>query len=1535
MLLPQTSKKKRKKTMAEAHPFLNYGDLIVLWCEGSAELQVEGDAGFLCRRGSLDGGIAINQAQFTQAPRSGIRECVFRLCRPFGYAAKQEYEDYLMRLEATDTSSFTADEIAKFDEKQALLLEKMAKEQAVNVAESKKYFGEPVKFGDTIQLQHWISGDFIDVAGGTIADLEPSAIKLVLTEAGSQCSHLTISPMHKIRRVGHPVALDDDVIFRVQGTEHEHYLHATFSVSPTHSSTAASTNGKAGASNTSVTGSMLVPAGEGNCYFEPSAFRIRRFDTSWETSDSVSVGTVIQLIHPDSDTCLRVFPTSRVPRGGGTSGKTKHKRSSEEGKVRGVVKDPPTPKQKKHSKHGSSKSSSKKSSSKKSSSKKVPALERSEVVPNLASSLENGDTGDLSERDTHFDFVRSCELDTPSVPPVSSLWILESETAVVGGIVDWSLRFRLKNFETHNYLRYVCDSVPQLQGRKPVCPERLTTCDKPSVGTVFGFRPASSGQSVTVDVDFGVQLVPLEFLGDDPKLSKSEKARLRSLIGITVLPGDPDPSEVQFNTPSTSKKTKKRRKSKNQWSQNHGGSSLAGSAVTIAAPDDSLQLFVTTKTEMPDAFLVRPLSLQALRPYDTCLELLARLDKHAAVILDGLTTVVHTTDEQSHNARSATSQNSQIRHALDGFGRALVWLHVFQYGDGGQSLKDNHINVENTESVLTIADDPRFTWPCNALSARRQLILCDMGHEVIMKRQEQLVALMQAIRRHHSRDPTIMRRAADFAEQLRRLCNLNYSLVTVMCQGGNTHCRNILQQHVSTMATHALDEVGAYDAMKEILRDNVHMLIKNPDLESQIRFMAGNLRDFGFVPDCLEFLEVLCICNDVAITENQTSIVHHVVERGAPYLVRFHLNTEQQDHRAPKLDGSPDYPCYPGQSIGPDLLERKHPILIGWITNENAATRDEPGFISMRDLFPKNKIMHKKLKGMGQRKSSALLTGATTATHSKTQEVATPTEWVTLTYFVKQVVEAAHLANDQSGNDFEEESSKAHANHREHSSNSSVDGAKSRLPHHEQILTMYSFAVTQLRLLSKCCEERNYLGIKMLQDEFTVELLLTGLHDSRIPCELRECFAQLLNTIHVDVAPFRSVNVPSRTYIVYDQRENRGDVVHGNTSVGAPSHGGATDALAVPEPYKFSVVQLVLLSIFSDLDEADNDTLFTFVPQVKGTGREQNQQRLNSFIESILMLVKQLIHFGFFSSAQTPGLLEIVLEQLEKFSLTEPRLNTKKLSSRSRSFQQLDVEPTKNRRVGQDKHNSKIHPMTVIEVDVNDDQNTNGSIGEDVDDVSMANGNDSDGSTNRRLGPLLSSCIGFLAAVAMLIFAFYFRNHKNHINDEAFLDAPVYNSQLIALVILFADYTRVIMFWNQDNFFGWRAGIKLSLMGFLLLDIFHYIFFSMVPEGVIFYRFVRLVVYVMLIAFYALKGCDKTADAVNSEEKNFRAVEYSDNGPSGRQDDGKRMEKMHLLEVLEAVMRFRQQESVSEIVHGICNVHEQSATGVLVNNKIG
>ena len=162
--------------MAELHPFLNYGDLVVLWCEGTTEVQVEGDAGFLCRRGNLDGGIVINQAQFTEAPRSGIRECVFRLCRPFAYAAKQEYEDYVMRLEGTDTSSFTANELAKFDDKQAILLEKMAKEQAVNVAESKKYFGEPVKFGDTIQLQHWISGDFIDVAGGTIADLEPSAI---------------------------------------------------------------------------------------------------------------------------------------------------------------------------------------------------------------------------------------------------------------------------------------------------------------------------------------------------------------------------------------------------------------------------------------------------------------------------------------------------------------------------------------------------------------------------------------------------------------------------------------------------------------------------------------------------------------------------------------------------------------------------------------------------------------------------------------------------------------------------------------------------------------------------------------------------------------------------------------------------------------------------------------------------------------------------------------------------------------------------------------------------------------------------------------------------------------------------------------------------------------------------------------------------------------------------------------------------------------------------------------------------------------
>ena len=123
------------------NPFLHYGDLVVLWCEdpsadfnlpletpspndddepqpttsgadardsakqssdnssngSSVRSRSTEQCGYLCRQGALVSTLGITRARYDEPPRRGMRESVFRICRPYAYAAKQEYDDYLHR----------------------------------------------------------------------------------------------------------------------------------------------------------------------------------------------------------------------------------------------------------------------------------------------------------------------------------------------------------------------------------------------------------------------------------------------------------------------------------------------------------------------------------------------------------------------------------------------------------------------------------------------------------------------------------------------------------------------------------------------------------------------------------------------------------------------------------------------------------------------------------------------------------------------------------------------------------------------------------------------------------------------------------------------------------------------------------------------------------------------------------------------------------------------------------------------------------------------------------------------------------------------------------------------------------------------------------------------------------------------------------------------------------------------------------------------------------------------------------------------
>lgn len=1415
----------------EPEPFLRFGDLILLWCE---DVVAPNDTcGFLGRHGSLETSVVISKAGYSDPPPRGVRECIFRVCRPYAYSAQQEYDDYLLRLESVDSTTFTPDEQQKFLDKRENLRRKMLQERGRNAIEVVNHFGDRVVFGDTIQLQHWRSGDFLDVSPGTIAEMEPSAMKLTLSDCGSPRSHMTVTPLHKIRRVGHPVSVDDDVLLKIHGTGHEHYVHATFG----------GQNGQALSSGSNLRDHEPITA-EGNCFFEGTAFRIRRFDSAWGRSETMlNIGTMVQIFHPDSDQFVRSFekvdPVSEAS----------NRASASEGK-QSSIRHVPSP----------------------SPGKTKGTLTRNRAkLPPVSSSLSPKVGGSSSAPKASADgkFTVQCgSIATSAVPPVGALWMVEGANAVAGGLADFNSRFRLKNFETKEYLAYRTKATTVDFERKQVSVEVLTTVKQPGPGTLFGFRPATplGGDDLSiVNVTKAVHLVPVDFVGDKENTSKSERTKMLSNLCVCVV----NVSSTHFPRVTSGTVQPLQRPS------------LSGAA-------RSFQLHLTTQPHLRDAFVVQPLSLEQLRPYDMCLELLSRFQK------------------LSLGALKLTSSTAETgKRIVQDLGQCLIQLHVFQYSDGGASLAENDINVQDTTGVLTMVDDARFTWPTKALSSRRQLILCEMGHNAIMKRQELLMNSLHVLKKtaRHTTDEVEKQRAGEAAEQLRRLCNMVYSLTTLMCMGGNTHCRSIMQRHVSTMLVHVLDEVGAYDAMKEIVRDNASMLMNNPALTQQVEDLARNLRHYGFVPDLLEFLEVLCLCNGVAVMQNQAAIVETIVKRNHSCLVHFCLREDVDDDLAPKLEPSDEYPCFDGQSLGPSLLQRKHPILIGWVSNDHVRRRNEEGAVPLSELFPEDQIISRQPRGLTKGHSQVNFTK-----RSDDPKLELPTEWVSLTYFVDEVMKAAFEVAEE-------------AEFNAWSDYSTVNSSSKQNSSRDKLLTMYEFAVTQLRLLAKCCVERNYLGIQLLRGEFTVELLLTGLHDPRVSCELRECFASLLSALHIDVAPHRSVNVPSRTYVVYDAGSNDNlleDTKGWNETEDADMSAGHSnrDALGVPEPFKFSVVQQILLSIFQDLDESDNAALFKFIPSGFGSTKEQQSNSLNDFVASIMKLVKQLILFGFFSTEQLPGLLDHVLDQIQKFIPEDalPKSPGKLGAMRSNSFNTMILAlPSKD---------AKVHPASTV----GDSDNVETSA--------------EDASTKPSLKafkvPALAfafTCAGLVSSVILLIYGLFFNGMLPQTDQHVAQTETFYNAQMIFLMILIIDYCRVLLFRRKaDTFFGFRDIFKICLLLFVILDVLHYLFFSLNFVGVIFYRCLRVVVYGCLLAFYLLTACKNQAD-YDDDSLTFIAEENSDYAVGGLEDDGKRAEKLHLLDVLASIQRLKQQEAVADLMDAICNGSTHENGGPLIQNN--
>ena len=125
----------------------------------------------------------------------------------------------------------------------------------------KQKIGQPVVFGDIIQLRHLKSGKFLNLIPTQVANDERENLTITLDTQGSPYSWIEVAPRYKIDRIGDNVQTNTEIYLRVSERKNE-YIHAA----DRHITT--------------------QRPREVNCSLEPTSWRINIFTSSVDFTDS-------------------------------------------------------------------------------------------------------------------------------------------------------------------------------------------------------------------------------------------------------------------------------------------------------------------------------------------------------------------------------------------------------------------------------------------------------------------------------------------------------------------------------------------------------------------------------------------------------------------------------------------------------------------------------------------------------------------------------------------------------------------------------------------------------------------------------------------------------------------------------------------------------------------------------------------------------------------------------------------------------------------------------------------------------------------------------------------------------------------------------------------------------------------------------------------------------------------------------------------------------------------------------------------------
>eukprot|EP00981_Chlorochromonas_danica_P006656 scaffold1447_cov165-Ochromonas_danica.AAC.2 len=170
--------------------------------------------GFLCAEGILREDLSIEENVKV------FHDSLFSIHLQRQYSAARELDDFL-RINNIDPRNIVDVNTAKYYQ---ALKRGCDNERKLNDSYMKKKNGQPVVFGDIIQLFHVKSGKYLTVLPGKLARDERENIKVILDGRGSAFSWLQLCPRYKIDREGDRVLNHAEVYLRVSERSNE-FVH--------------------------------------------------------------------------------------------------------------------------------------------------------------------------------------------------------------------------------------------------------------------------------------------------------------------------------------------------------------------------------------------------------------------------------------------------------------------------------------------------------------------------------------------------------------------------------------------------------------------------------------------------------------------------------------------------------------------------------------------------------------------------------------------------------------------------------------------------------------------------------------------------------------------------------------------------------------------------------------------------------------------------------------------------------------------------------------------------------------------------------------------------------------------------------------------------------------------------------------------------------------------------------------------------------------------------------------------------------------